>query len=218
MKLLLLFALLVSSINSSHSADGKISFIKGSVKINGKLVTKKVSISYGDKIRVGKKSLVIIRVNPSTILKLKQRSFLKIEKPRTNKSKTKTLYSYALKYGDMFVKAKKNKANSFRVIAKDTVMGVRGTNFFVSSSKAEKNIWMCVNEGKVAVSYKSKPSKKVLVNAGEGVHMNSDKLPTPKPVEWTRNLNWKTSGSFEEIEDKTDIRNKSYDLKNFDYE
>jgi ferric-dicitrate binding protein FerR (iron transport regulator) len=97
-------------------------------------------------------------------------------------------------------------------------MGVRGTNFFVSSAKDKKNIWMCVNEGKVAVSFKDKPDKNIVVKAGEGVVINSNSLPEVKQYSWTKELNWKTEGNFKEIEDKTNIQNINYNLKNFHYD
>ena len=98
------------------------------------------------------------------------------------------------------------------------VMGVRGTQFFVSSAPKKKNVWMCVNEGEVQVYFKENPNKFVSVKEGQGVVINSDNLPEVKNYEWTKKLNWKLEGSAEEIEDKTDIQGINYNLKDFVYE
>ena len=101
-------------------------------------------------------------------------------------------------------------------------MGVRGTMFFVSTPKFSKNVkvntWMCVNEGSVAVYTKEDSKKFVLVKEGEGVVVNSPKLPEVKKYSWTKELNWKFEGKFKDVEDKTNIQNIKYDLDDFNYD
>jgi ferric-dicitrate binding protein FerR (iron transport regulator) len=208
-----MFTLSQSAIAANN---GSIIFTKGQTRINGVKAKKKAPIKYGDVVSTSKSSLAIIKILPGTIIKLKANAKVVIEKPK--KKKGKVNYSYVLKYGDMFIKAKSGKKRTYSVRSKNTVMGVRGTQFFVSSSKKKKNIWMCVNEGKVSVSFKGKPSKEVLVKAGQGVVINSNELPEVKQYDWTKKLNWKTKGSFKDVDDKTDIQNINYDLKNFNYD
>jgi hypothetical protein len=98
-------------------------------------------------------------------------------------------------------------------------MGVRGTQFYVTNTgtKKEKKVWMCVNEGQVSVRIgKSKDS--LLVNQGEGIFINSNKLPVKRVYAWTKKLNWKTEGSYQDINDKLDIKNIKYNPDEFDYE
>lgn len=201
---------------SVHAADGKLSFLKGDVKINGVNALKKSEIFFGDTISVGKKSLAVLRINPNSVLKIKENSTVQIQVPKTSKGIRE--YSFLLKHGDIFIKAKSGKKRRYKVKVRDAIMGVRGTNFFVSSAKVKKNIWMCVNEGVVAVYFKSSPEKLILVKEGEGVVINSKNLPKVKQYSWTKELNWRNKGNFEEILDKTNIQNINYDLKNFNYE
>lgn len=208
--------LLLTLTFSVHAADGKLSFLKGDVKVNGIKALKKSEIFFGDTISVGKKSLAVLRINPNSILKIKENSSVKIQVPKRNKGIRE--YSFLLKHGDIFVKAKSGKKRRYKVKVRDAIMGVRGTNFFVSSAKVKKNIWMCVNEGVVAVYFKNAPKKLILVKKGEGVVINSKELPEVKQYSWTKELNWKNEGDFEEISDKTNIQNINYDLKNFNYE
>ena len=137
-----------------------------------------------------------------------------IKKPRI--SKTINSQSFILKTGEAFVKAQKTKTNRYFVKSKNATFGVRGTQFFVSAIKKD-NVWMCVNEGSVAV--KTQASKKyIVVNAGEGVVIDSPKLPKARRYTWTKNLNWKMNGSYNEIKDSTIIENLDYVIENFDYD
>ena len=214
MKLIFLILFILS--NSVIAADGIILFSKGQVNINGFKVAKKAPFNYGDVISTSKKSLAIIKIRPGTVIKMKSNARLLVEKPI--KKNGKTDYSYVLKYGDIFIKAKSGKKRSYSVRAKNAVMGVRGTQFFVSSSKEKKNIWMCVNEGKVSVSFDKRPNQEVLVKEGEGVVINSDSLPEVKQYDWTKKLNWTNTGTYKDMNDTTDIQNINYDLKNFNYD
>jgi len=198
------------------AADGRILFLKGKASINAKIIKKSAKINYGDTFKTGPKSVAILSIDPGTTLKLKEGSTVTIEKPKILKSSI--IYTYLLKKGEIFVEAYKKKNTNYQVRSKHAVMGVRGTVFFVSTLKGEKaNIWMCVNEGAVEVSLDNNPNS-VLVKEGEGVQINSPDLPKVKKYKWTKDLNWKMSGNFDEVNDTTDIQSKNYDFEKFQYD
>lgn len=217
-KLILPMALLVSLMSGALAADGKVVFIKGDAFVNNKQIKMNATFNYGDTFSTGNESMAVIRINPGLQLKLKANSELQIKKPKKIRKSNGKEFTYILNMGEIFIKAKKNKINKHNFVAKDSVMGIRGTEFFISNSKkAKKNIWMCVNEGAVEVSVGSN-KKSVLVKAGQGVQINSEKLPEVKQYKWTKDLNWNMQGSYDEIKDQTDIQNINYDLESFDYD
>jgi hypothetical protein len=210
---LLITLLIITSFEIAIASDGKILFVKGSVWLNKKHAQEGSAISYGDKIKTGKNAMAILSVKPGAKIKIKSNTRLVINKPKT-KNKT-TLNSYILKAGEIFIKAQRTKKNRYSVRSRSATMRVRGTNFFVSSSK--ETLWMCVNEGSVEVIIKNIVGK-VLVNEGEGVNISKNTLPEVKKYDWTKNLNWKMKGNLKEIEDKTNIQNMKYDLEEMDYD
>ena len=212
MKMLLLLTL---SLNV-FAQDGFIFFSKGDVFINGKKSLKDSQIKYNDKITTGNTALAIISLKPATKIKLKANSSLVIKKPRVTKS-TK-LFSFVLSAGEAFIKATRTRKNRYNVRTKHAVMGVRGTQFFVSTSpKKDSKDWMCVNEGQVEVKVNDTKGF-VLVNAGEGVAISKEQLPKVKQYKWTKALNWSLDGNYEEVKDNTDIQNMNYTLENIEYE
>jgi ferric-dicitrate binding protein FerR (iron transport regulator) len=217
MKLIILLTLIFSIIGSkSFAFEGRVVFIKGEAFVNKLKVKSKSEFKYGDTFSTGKDSMAIIKINPGLQIKLKPNSILEIQKPKKNK-KGKT-YSYALETGEIFIQAEKSKKNKHNFTARDSVMGIRGTQFFISNrDKGKKNIWMCVNEGAVEVSV-AKNEKTVLVKAGEGIQIDSDKLPKVKQYTWTNDLNWLMEGTFDEVNDLTDIQNINYDLESMNYD
>jgi ferric-dicitrate binding protein FerR (iron transport regulator) len=198
--------------NISFSKDGKILFLKGSIYINNNLAKQGDKFNFEDTLKTGRDSLAVLSIKPATTIKLKENSELIVPTPHKKNKVNKN--TYILKAGEIFIKANKTKRNHFKVHAKNVTMGVRGTQFFVSNYD---NVWMCVNEGSVNVSVKQAKGS-VVVNAGEGVNINSNKLPVVKEYAWTKNLNWKMSGKYEKINDTTDIQSLNYDIENFDYD
>ena len=217
MKLVIWLSLIFSIVGSkSFGFEGKVAFIKGEAFVNKSKVKSKSEFKYGDTFSTGDNSMAIIKITPGLQIKLKPNSILEIQKPKRNK-KGKT-YSYALETGEIFIQAEKSKINNHQFKVRDSVMGIRGTQFFISNrDKGKKNIWMCVNEGAVEVSI-SDNKKTVFVKAGEGIQIDSDKLPKVKQYEWTNDLNWLMEGTFDEVNDLTDIQNINYDLESMNYD
>ena len=211
MKKLILFFILT---NLSYAEVSKVIFLKGELFINNKLARNGFVLNWDDEVKTGKRSLAVLAIYPGVKVKLKSNTSIVINKPIKQK-KIRT-FSYFIKQGEMFIKANRTKENRYSVETKNAVMGVRGTEFFVSTQKkVESKDWMCVNKGQVEVKI-AKGS--VLVNAGEGVAISKEKVPAVKKYKWTKRLNWKMEGLFSEIEDHTNIQNLNYDLENINYD
>jgi hypothetical protein len=195
----------------------RILFMKGRVLVNGKKAVNKQILKQGDKVLVGKKSLALLQIKGNGVtskLKLDEESAIVLEKLPT-KSNLKS--SILLQAGSLFTKVqnKYKKDKVFQVRTRNTVMGVRGTEFFSAYGQG-KDFWMCVNEGKVTISNK-KGSKSV--NAGEGVFVEGgSSITKPKPYAWTRKLNWSMSGNFKSLKNKVDLSSVYSDLLDQDYD
>lgn len=215
MKIHVFFFLLMFS-GVSLAADGNFILLKGDVKINNQVANQKMPISFGDNILVGKDSYAILKIKPGTILKLKPSTSINIAQPK--KGKKLSRYNYILKFGEIFVKAKRTKKNRYKVLTRDAVLGVRGTVFFTSYSKEKQETWMCVNEGAVHLKSKINDKKATLVKAGEGVLVKKDSPLKAKKYKWTKSLNWNFSGDLESVKDTVDIKSINYNLNDIEYE
>jgi ferric-dicitrate binding protein FerR (iron transport regulator) len=97
----------------------------------------------------------------------------------------------------------------FRVKTRFATFGVRGTQFFTSTS-GDNDAWMCVKEGFVVVT---KDKKKVEVPAGKGVFTDKKDISKPAAFAWTRKINWKMDASEGDLDHKVNL---DYDiLENF---
>ena len=203
-------------------SKGKLLFLKGDVYLNEKKVSQKLELKKKDIIRTGKSSLAVLSLDDGSKIKLNENTSLSIGKA----SKTQSLIK--VNKGSAFFKVlKKNfinntknkKKHKFVVKYNSVAMGVRGTEFFVSNGKNKSNdIWMCVNEGKVLV--KSDTEKKsTLVNAGEGIVVKKGKdTSRPKPLKWTKKLNWKMDNMKGSLENTVSIEEAYTDLLEHDYD
>lgn len=198
----------------SHAA-GKILLVKGKVEINGKPVKKGQSFSKGEVIKTHHNALVILKFDSGSTIKLNEDSKLKvvIDKPGEKKS------AFSLLEGSSFFKKHFKGEGRLSVKASKVSMGVRGTEFFVSfGSQKKEDVYMCVREGLVAI--KGERQKKItLVKAGEGVVVPDGKESSkPKPLPWTKNLNWDLDPKSKELENKAKIEESYSDPLERDYD
>lgn len=192
------------SINLFAESEAEIVFIKGKgtvirkgQKINAK---KGLKLYIKDVIESGAKSTLILKLDKGKYIKMKAESKFQIK--NLNRGQIK-LHLYE---GGLFAKVNKLKSKEkFQIETISTLAGVRGTQFFVHTLKS-KNVWLCVNEGKVQVDeLKSKSS--VLVEKGKGVHvLENKKIASPKKFKWTENLNWAMDSRKGNVEDKLNIQ------------
>ncbi len=168
----------------------------------------------GDSLQTGADSLVIIDLNGTRTLKMKEDSFLIL----TSTGKSTELN---LTRGSLFSKVNKlTGGSSFSVRTESVVAGVRGTQFFIAfGSKIEEksDIWLCVNEGTVEVAI-PETDESVLVNQGEGINIpGGSRLTDPKYYPWTEDLNWNTDPSAGPVEDRTSLEEQYSYLLDQDY-
>jgi hypothetical protein len=214
------FLILFIFSTNLFASDGKVLFLKGIATANSKPLAVESQIQYQDMISVGKDSLLIVRIDQA-VLKLKAGTSIKLKKITQKKKNSVT--KILLRKGEVFFKGKKKKDHTYEVQTKMATMGVRGTEFFTTSSgpAGKEKIWMCVNEGSVVVKLKSNP-KKLIVNKGEGIFVNSNKLPQKKQYEWTKKLNWnmgsQSSIRYEDVKDEVNIEEIAYPIEEFIYD
>lgn len=216
MKFLLLSLVMLSSI--AYAETGKILFSRGDVKTTSGNAKKNAVLKIGDIIETGAKSLAVVQLPQGNKVKVGANSKLKIEAlPKTKDGQTKL----SLLKGDSFIKVLKSKVrgkkSKFVLRTKTTSMGVRGTEFFASYGSG-KDVWMCVNEGVVAVRSKDE-KKSTLVKEGEGIVVKGgSKTSDPKPLEWTKKLNWNMDPSRGDLTNRVSIESAYSDLLDEDYD
>ncbi len=166
-------------------------------------IIKGSKLEVGSRIHVGESGLVVIRGSDGSVVKLDENSSLEITKmAKTPQSNEETMYSIVK--GSGFFNFPKNLDKKTTVRTKTASMGVRGTEFFVAHGKSS-DVWMCVNEGLVAVT-SSEVKKPVLVKAGEGIKLaGGTSISDPKALPWTRKLNWKFDPTLGELKNTVSI-------------
>lgn len=201
----------------SHAYTAKITYVNGDVQVGAKDHLQKAvlnqKVAAGEFIRTGKDSTAILTTDDESQLKLKDNSELQLSDPVKNE--------VLLNFGAMFSKVTKAEKTHFRVRTKTVTMGVRGTRFYTSygvDEKQKNDVWMCVNEGLVAVE-DSGEKNPVLVKEGMGVFAPAGKKVTkPKPYAWTNDLNWNMDPSKGDVVDRTQIKAAYGDLLKHNYD
>lgn len=214
MKKVFLFTLVLLTPNIL--AKGTIVHARGDVKVDGKKAEKGTYIPLKSRIETGANSLAVISFEGGSTVKLNEQSRLYLTKDDASKKKTNLAL---LKGSSFFKKLVKTKNNGgLFVKARNVSMGVRGTQFFVGyGKKKEEDVYMCVNEGKVVIKGEDQ-KKATLVKAGEGVVVaGGKKSSTPKPLPWTKNLNWNLDPE-KELENKASIEESYSDPLEKEYD
>jgi ferric-dicitrate binding protein FerR (iron transport regulator) len=224
-KYLFLFILTIFFSQSVFAQEiGKVLYIKGKAvsKEEGKkaVFLKKGSAVVNERYyKTAKNSLLIIALTDGSKIKLNPSSNIFLSRP-VNKKKPMT--SKLIKGSSFFnvLKSKLIKRDKFIVKTKFASLGVRGTEFFVSYGKGKKpqDMWMCVNEGLVAVKRKS-GKRETLVKEGEGVQVSKrDGVTAPTPLPWTKSLNWNMNVRKGDVINKVNIEDAYSDPLDKDYD
>lgn len=139
------------------------------IKIRGENISLGKTLQTGDTIKEGqevelkdKNSLLQIRFTDGSRVLLKQGVY-KVEKPVDPEGNFLRMVR-----GTIFVDKAKGKA-PFSVVTKSSVMGVRGTKFFVDQTD---ETYLCVCEGEVEIS---NAAGKIKVSKNEDVKTSSNK-------------------------------------------
>ena len=223
-KLLILFLVLFSTL--SHASLITVKFKTGAVLVNKQKWNPKIELKYGDIIETKENGLIILKLEKHSTIKINESSKVTLTPPKKSK-RGKLRHKVLLNAGSIFVKAVqkvlKEEKSTLTLQTRIASMGVRGTEFFASYSdsqnlKNKKDIWMCVKEGKVIVqNRRTKNSTTVL--AGEGVQVPFGKRTSkPRPLLWTKKLNWSMNPRKGDVANKIDIKQAYYDLLNIDYD
>jgi hypothetical protein len=213
-KIVVLFFLLFTSFYLSAQAE--ITYLEGDVEIlrNGSIIFADFGseILEGDVIETGFDSLAIISVERYGEIKLQEESQFQINNFRNQ-------FSGNLQAGGVFANVNPLGDRNFDIRANNATAGVRGTQFFMAFGRTideEPDIWLCVNEGSVAVSTER---KQVLVNEGEGINiLGGQDITDPRFYEWTLSLNWNTDPNSGDVKDDTDLDSLYSDLLDIDYD
>ena len=215
--MLKIFYLFLFFIINNAFAAGKFLFIKGDVtlkrgEIEYQVSSKNNNILINDIIKVGEKSLALIRMNNKVTLKIEENTQLQVEQNETNATDT----SLFLKAGSAFIDfLNKDQKAKLKVKTRHAVMGVRGTRFFLSYGTNDQDTWMCVRNGLVEVT--NKEGKIVKVKDGEGVKIQPKKMSEPKSLPWTKKLNWNFHPK-KHLKNTVDISEAYSDPLEFEYD
>jgi len=202
-KITVISALHLFVLGDAHAYSAKITYVQGSVQVGRGEHFEKAEldqkVTAGEIIKTGTGSTVILTTEDQSQLKLKENSELQLSDPKNNE--------VFLKTGGLFSKITKAPETHFHVKTHTAVMGVRGTRFYTSygEEKQKDDVWMCVNEGLVAVE--TPGDQPMMVKEGYGVFAPPKrKVSEPKPFEWTKKLNWNMDPEKGDVVDHTDMK------------
>ncbi len=133
----------------------------------------------GDELKTGKDSSIEITFDDSTIIRLEDKSNLKISELKRNKNSAKTIFN--LLFGKIIAIVEKlNQDSNFEVHTKMAIAAVKGTEFAIESD--EDNSYVGVFDGKVYFSVLEGQG----INIDKGNESNcrkNDKIPvSPYPL------------------------------------
>lgn len=216
MRIILSLIMATAFSSSLYAASISFSVGKTEVKINKKWqrattgqLNKAVTA-----VRTGAKSLAIISLNKTTVIKLRANTEISFN------TMDKKKISLFLKRGGVFSRIQKNAGNNYSIRTSTATAAVRGTEFFMAfgeKGSRGQEIWLCVNEGNVAVTGKSKVHP-IMVAAGLGVYIDTDgDITPPEKFNWTKRLNWNTDPEKGSVQDNTNIIDVYRNFFNEDY-
>lgn len=131
-------------ITSFAYADATITRSGGDIKVNGKAITTGTIVKNGEEIVIsGKKSFAQLKFDDGSRMLIKEGT-LKLSAPEEAKQNLVQLVK-----GTIFVHKAKGDS-SLKIKTNHSMMGVRGTKFFVQEDP--KETYLCVCEGKVEIS------------------------------------------------------------------
>ncbi|MDH5680958.1 MAG: FecR domain-containing protein [Spirochaetota bacterium] len=169
----------------------RIKFLKGQVERSKEGVWSKVHRSgvvllKKDRVKTGDNSLLELIFDDGSLLQLQSNSVMSLRE--FEYSRKGRAVNLNLKKGSLYtVVARLGKKGRFQISTVSAVVGVRGTEFYVSVSKDDK-VDVEVYKGKVNV----KGSKKsVTVETGHKTSVKKGKEPsTPSKIRKTRQVRW----------------------------
>jgi len=231
--LIILSCIILTPVYAAKSV-GYVSFISGRVDVfkRGKLpaikLKKRARVYETDVVRTKSRSNVEIQFNDGNRIRINQRSRIDLKSYKTDnrvillprgrvqvivkkvkirdKIRNKISNKIGNKIGDKIVTKR-----FFEVHTPSSVLGVRGTNFFVFQEKYLTKL--LVKEGLVYSYNKKFPKQQVLVDAGKALSIYQSELPTT-PIPVTEFYLNEIEQSFKTSVPKTNNDSKSQDSEN----
>lgn len=207
-----------------EAGTATLSYSIGDVKVQRTSVRETgrpgMTINTGDTVITGERSLAIISFSRGSMVKMRQNTRLKVTGEIEAGRESPALF---LQSGSVFSKIlKREPGESYRIQTKTIVASVRGTEFFFSFGKGEnssRDLWLCVNSGKVLVSDLAGKEAPVTVAEGQGILITKGTgITPPREYPWTKNLNWNMDPDRGSVIDDTDLNSAYTDLLNQDYD
>ena len=190
-------------LSVSAFAESNILFKKGEILLNGSALKDRPNIKVGDLIETKENSLILIKFETGSTLKINANS--KVEVQKIEKKTKKSLIS--LLKGSSFFRLDPKVKGKLNIKTKNASVGVRGTEFFVSYSKND-SVFTCVHKGSIWVSadQNKMKMKATIVKEGEGLSVSKDeRVSKPRFLPWTKNLNWSLDPSDKDLENSAKI-------------
>jgi ferric-dicitrate binding protein FerR (iron transport regulator) len=212
----LLIALIGSGSANSQEASFEVKKVEGQVEVRvagrpSATLQKGHQVGKGTQLRGSKDAWVSLMGSDGSRIKLEGESVLEI-------LEYGKIREFRLDRGMAIFQAAPGAAGSFKVRTRAAVMGVRGTQFFVSYGRSAGDEWMCVREGEVEVASLKNDQSLVLVRAGQGVQIEANgSISKPAKLEWTEKLNWDMEAMA--AKNSEDLLKQNYDdirVRNYD--
>lgn len=200
-------------------AAGKVTVVREGKSLSGK---SGAALLVGDVLQTAEKATAVVSLLEGTTLKMREASELTLSRLDRKGEEGPSQCEVDLGLGGLFAKVvSKVKGSLFRIKTPKAIAAVRGTQFFMAygrQTRKGKDLWLCVNEGKVQVE-SLEDKKSVTVKEGEGVMVKAGrKITPPKSYDWTKELNWNMDPEKGNVVDTSDLDGAYSDLLDQDYE
>lgn len=210
--------LLLLPVMAVSAAEGRIVYLIGEVTVrNGGESTRAdigTAVGSGDVVETGAAATAIIDLGQGAQIKLRENS-------RTRIGRLEEQINVELERGGLFALIRRAIQGGFSVNTETVVAGVRGTQFFVAFGRTVENrpdVWLCVNEGEVAVEVPDS-GESTVVREGEGINiLDGVRLTDAQFYDWTRDLTWNMDPDRGEVFDDTNLDEAYSDLLDQDYD
>jgi hypothetical protein len=210
--------LLLLPVMTVSAAEGRIVYLIGEVTVRsgGESTAADIgmAVASGDVVETGAAATAIIDLGQGAEIKLRENS-------RTRIGRLEEQVNVELERGGLFALIRRAIQGGFSVNTETVVAGVRGTQFFVAFGRTVENrpdVWLCVNEGEVAVEVPD-TGESTVVREGEGINiLDGVRLTDAQFYDWTRDLTWNMDPDRGEVFDDTNLDEAYADLLDQDYD
>lgn len=174
--------------------------------MNEQSAQNKQPIKTGDSIITGADGLAILALDGGSKIRIDANSELTLK--AIQHEQQGSLLSLLRGSIISHVKKLEKPEDKLTVQTRNAAMAVRGTRFFVGLK--ESDVWMCVEEGSVAVKG-HQDQETYIVNPGEGVVIPAaGKSSAPAFFPWTKKIDWETNEG-DKVQINQDVLEQAYE-------